>query len=304
MARENDLGNDSIGSLVLKLAVPTMIAQFVNVLYSIIDRIYIGNIPGEGALALAGVGICGPIVTLLTSFGTLIGLGGSILMAMKMGEGNMKKAKQILSNSFLMLIIFSIVLTVTFFIIKDNLLMWFGASETTFPYADTYMKIYTAGTFFALMSLGLNYFINCQGFSTIGMATVLVGAVTNIILDPVFIFVFDMGVAGAAIATVIAQILSCLFALFFLFGKTACKNIFRRIFSRDYVKNSSHRSFTVFNFGYRQRYNDSYEYRASKNGRNKRRYAYCGCNYSSELYDAYNGALRRYKRRHTGNNQF
>ena len=109
MARENDLGNDSIGSLVLKLAVPTMIAQFVNVLYSIIDRIYIGNIPGEGALALAGVGICGPIVTLLTSFGTLIGLGGSILMAMKMGEGNMKKAKQILSNSFLMLIIFSIV---------------------------------------------------------------------------------------------------------------------------------------------------------------------------------------------------
>lgn len=219
MARENDLGNDSIGSLVLKLAVPTMIAQFVNVLYSIIDRIYIGNIPGEGALALAGVGICGPIVTLLTSFGTLIGLGGSILMAMKMGEGNMKKAKQILSNSFLMLIIFSIVLTVTFFIIKDNLLMWFGASETTFPYADTYMKIYTAGTFFALMSLGLNYFINCQGFSTIGMATVLVGAVTNIILDPVFIFVFDMGVAGAAIATVIAQILSCLFALFFLFGK-------------------------------------------------------------------------------------
>ena len=219
MARENDLGNDSIGSLVLKLAVPTMIAQFVNVLYSIIDRIYIGNIPGEGALALAGVGICGPIVTLLTSFGTLIGLGGSILMAMKMGEGNMKKAKQILSNSFLMLIMFSIVLTVTFFIIKDNLLMWFGASETTFPYADTYMKIYTAGTFFALMSLGLNYFINCQGFSTIGMATVLVGAVTNIILDPVFIFVFDMGVAGAAIATVIAQILSCLFALFFLFGK-------------------------------------------------------------------------------------
>ena len=125
MARENDLGNDSIGSLVLKLAVPTMIAQFVNVLYSIIDRIYIGNIPGEGALALAGVGICGPIVTLLTSFGTLIGLGGSILMAMKMGEGNMKKAKQILSNSFLMLIIFSIVLTVTFFIIKDAIALFF-----------------------------------------------------------------------------------------------------------------------------------------------------------------------------------
>mgnify|MGYP005808165013 CR=1 FL=1 len=219
MARKNDLGNDSIPSLVLKLAVPTMIAQFVNVLYSIIDRIYIGNIPVEGSLALAGVGICGPIVTLLSSFGTLIGLGGSILMAMRMGEGNMKKAKQILSNSFLMLIVFSLSLTVLFLLLKDKLLMWFGASEITFAYADTYMKIYTAGTFFSLMSVGLNYFINCQGFSVIGMATVLVGALTNIILDPVFIFLFDMGVAGAAIATVIAQILSCTFAICFLLSK-------------------------------------------------------------------------------------
>ena len=219
MARENDLGNDSITQLVLKLAIPTMIAQFVNMLYSIIDRIYIGNIPGEGSIALAGVGICGPIVTLLSSFGTLIGLGGSILMAMRMGEGNMKRAKQILSNSFLTLVVLSVTLTVSFLLMKDKLLMWFGASETTFVYANTYMTIYTAGTFFALMAIGLNYFITCQGFSTIGMATVLIGAFANIILDPIFIFVFDMGVAGAAIATVISQILSCSFAIGFLFSK-------------------------------------------------------------------------------------
>lgn len=219
MARENDLGNDSITQLVLKLAIPTMIAQFVNMLYSIIDRIYIGNIPGEGSIALAGVGICGPIVTLLSSFGTLIGLGGSILMAMRMGERNMKRAKQILSNSFLTLVVLSVTLTVSFLLMKDKLLMWFGASETTFVYANTYMTIYTAGTFFALMAIGLNYFITCQGFSTIGMATVLIGAFANIVLDPIFIFVFDMGVAGAAIATVISQILSCSFAIGFLFSK-------------------------------------------------------------------------------------
>lgn len=219
MKRANDLGKDSIPSLVLKLAIPTMIAQFVNVLYSIIDRMYIGNIKGIGNLALAGVGICGPIVSLLSSFGTLIGLGGSILMAMKLGEGNKKRASQILSNCFLMLTVFSIFLTLLFLICKDQLLMWFGASEVTFPYANTYLTIYTAGTFFALMAMGLNYFITCQGFSTIGMATVLVGAVTNIVLDPIFIFVLHMDVAGAAIATVIAQFTSCAFAVVFLFSK-------------------------------------------------------------------------------------
>ena len=208
MMRGNDLGRDSVPKLVLRLAVPTMIAQFVNVLYSIIDRMYIGNIPENGAMALAGVGICGPIVTLLSSFGTLVGLGGSILMAMRMGEGDDKKAKQILSNSFLMLIAFSVVLTVMFLLLKNKLLMWFGASEATFSYADTYLSIYTAGTFFALMAVGLNYFINCQGFSTVGMTTVLIGAIANIVLDPIFIFAFDMGVAGAAVATVLSQMAS------------------------------------------------------------------------------------------------
>ena len=219
MKKENDLGRDPVGKLVLCLAVPTMIAQFVNILYSIIDRMYIGNIPKIGDLALAGVGICGPIVTLLSSFGTLVGMGGSILMAMRQGEGNEKRAKQLMSNSFLMLLVFAAVLTVSFLLLKDRLLMWFGASDITFEYANTYMTIYTVGTFFALMSLGLNYFITCQGFAKIGMATVLMGAVTNIVLDPVFIFAFDMGVAGAAIATVIAQMASCMFAMGFLCRK-------------------------------------------------------------------------------------
>lgn len=217
--RTNDLGNDQIFLLVIKLAIPTMIAQLVNVLYSIIDRMYIGHIPVIGDLALAGVGVCGPIVTLLSSFGTLIGLGGSILMAMRMGEGEHKKAEQILSNSFMLLLAFSAVLTVLFLLIKDNLLIWFGASEVTFQYANTYMTIYTIGTFFALLAIGLNSFITCQGFATTGMMTVIVGALTNIVLDSVFIFGFNIGVAGAAWATVVAQMCSCLFAVLFLFSK-------------------------------------------------------------------------------------
>ena len=218
MKTQTDLGEGRIPFLVLKLAGPAMIAQFVNVLYSIIDRMYIGHIPGDGALALAGAGVCGPIVTLLSSFGTLIGLGGSILLSIRLGEKNIPKAKQILANSFFMLCIFSAVLTVLFLIIKDRLLWWFGASTATFPYADTYLTIYTFGTFFALMALGLNDCISCQGFPVYGMATVLIGAAANIILDPVFIFLFHMGVAGAAVATVISQMLSCAFALRFLFG--------------------------------------------------------------------------------------
>lgn len=219
MSHTTDLGKDRIPILVLKLAIPSMFAQFVTVLYSIIDRMFIGNIPKIGDAALAGVGVCGPIVTLLTSFGTLIGLGGSILMAMRMGAGRKKQAESILAHSFALLVVFSAVLTVLFLVSKRYLLNWFGASPATFPYADSYLTIYTAGTFFALLAIGLNYFITCQGFPAIGMITVLIGAVTNIILDPVFIFVLDMKVAGAAIATVIAQFASCAFAFCFLTGK-------------------------------------------------------------------------------------
>ena len=211
-----NLGKAPVRTLVLQLAIPSMTAQFVNVLYSIIDRMYIGHISENGALALAGAGICGPIVTLLTSFGTLVGIGGSITMGIRMGEKNHKKAEQVLANSFLMLSIFSVLLTVSFLLLKDKLLMLFGASGATFPFANTYLTIYTTGTFFALMATGLNYFINCQGFPLVGMFTVLIGAGCNILSDPIFIFGFHMGIAGAAWATVIGQIVSGIMVILYL----------------------------------------------------------------------------------------
>ena len=211
-----NLGKAPVRTLVLQLAIPSMTAQFVNVLYSIIDRMYIGHISENGALALAGAGICGPIVTLLTSFGTLVGIGGSITMGIRMGEKNHKKAEQVLANSFLMLSVFSVLLTVSFLLLKDKLLMLFGASGATFPFANTYLTIYTTGTFFALMATGLNYFINCQGFPLVGMFTVLIGAGCNILSDPIFIFGFHMGIAGAAWATVIGQIVSGIMVILYL----------------------------------------------------------------------------------------
>ena len=239
MKKATDLGKDKVPFLVLKLAVPSMLAQFVTVLYSIVDRMFIGNIPEVGDTALAGVGVCGPIVSLLTSFGTLIGLGGSILMAMRMGAGRKKQAQTILAHSFLMLVIFSAVLTLLFLLMKSRLLQWFGASPDTFPYADSYLTIYTAGTFFALMAIGLNYFITCQGFPGVGMATVMIGALTNIALDPLLIFGLHMGVAGAALATVIAQFASCAYAFWFLTGKKipiAVTRLRRKNFSPVIVK--------------------------------------------------------------------
>lgn len=217
MKRTNDLGRDSIWGLVLRLCIPTMLAQLVSVLYSIVDRMYIGA--GVGDLALAGVGVCAPIVTLLSSFATLVGLGGSPILAMRMGEGKRDQAQRILNNCFLLLLVLSAVLTLLFLLTKDYLLMWFGASEATFGYADTYLTIYTCGTFFALLSTGMNSFLICQGFSGLGMATVVLGAALNIVLDPLFIFVFHLDVAGAAWATVISQAASCLFVLLSLLRK-------------------------------------------------------------------------------------
>lgn len=219
-SRTNDLGNDPVFPLVCRLAIPTMLAQLVNVLYSIVDRIYISNIPVDGALALAGVGVCGPIVTLLSSFASLVGLGGSPIMAMRMGAGKKKQASRILNTCFLMLCVLSVVLTIGFLLTKDTLLRWFGTSPSTFDYADTYLTIYTAGTLFALMANGMNSFLICQGFSGLGMVTVTLGAVLNIILDPVFIFGLNMGVAGAAIATVLSQMASCAFVLLALRRKS------------------------------------------------------------------------------------
>ena len=214
MARKkNDLGRDPVGGLVLKLAVPTMLAQLINVLYSIVDRMYIGHIADVGGLALAGVGVCGPIVTLLSSFAFLVCQGGTPIMAMRMGEGDMDRAEHILSNCLRMLLVFSAALGGIFFVLRKQLLWWFGASADTFPYALTYITIYIFGSAFALLATGLNSFLICQGRPGLGMATVILGAVMNIALDPVFIFALDMGVAGAAVATVISQACSCLFVL-------------------------------------------------------------------------------------------
>lgn len=209
----NDFGNDSVPGLVLRTSIPFMFAQFVNVLYSIVDRIYIGNIPQIGDVSLAGAGICAPIITLLSSFATLIGIGGSVLFSMRLGAKDQEKAKNLLGTSFSMLLVFSAALTILFLLLKAPLLQWFGASKTTFPYANTYMTIYTLGTFFALLSMGMNYFITAQGYPGLGMATTLIGAVVNIVLDPVFIFLLHMNIAGAALATVLAQLSSCVFVL-------------------------------------------------------------------------------------------
>ena len=198
-----DLGNKRVFSTVLKLTLPAMLAQFVSVLYSIVDRMYVGNIEGTGDVALTALGVCAPVATLLTSFGSLVGLGGAPLFAMSMGEGDENKAKKILSNAFVMLLGFSALTVVLVFATMDPLLTTFGASEATFGYAKSYLSVYAAGTFFSVLTVGLNQFIIAEGYSGIGMATTLAGALFNIALDPLFIFVFDMHVVGAALATVV-----------------------------------------------------------------------------------------------------
>lgn len=221
MRRTNDLGRDRLFPLVCRLAIPTMLAQLVSVLYSIVDRIYIGNIEGIGSLALAGVGVCGPIVTLLSSFASLVGLGGAPILAMRLGEGRREEAQRVVSNGFFMLLVLAAALTALFLALKDRLLFAFGASEETFGYADTYLTIYTSGTVFALLATGLNSYLIAQGFSGLGMLTVMLGAVLNIALDPLFIFVFGLDVAGAAIATVISQAASCALVICCLLRKSA-----------------------------------------------------------------------------------
>lgn len=213
MRRKNDLGKDPMPGLLLRLAVPTMLAQFINVLYSIVDRMFIGHIAGAGSLALAGVGVCGPIITLLTSFSLLVGLGGTPLMAMKLGAGEREAASDLLSNCFRLLLAMAAGLSLVFFLLRRQFLWWFGASVDTFPYALEYITVYIAGTAFSLLSGGLNSFIIAQGRSGLGMGTVMLGAALNIGLDPVFIFLLDMGVAGAAWATVLSQGAACVFAL-------------------------------------------------------------------------------------------
>lgn len=211
------LGERSIVRLVLSLAIPSMLAQFVNVAYGIVDRIYIGNLQGIGEVALGGVGVCGPLTTIISSFAYLVGLGGAPLVAIRLGEGDGGGAKRILANAFVMLIGISVVLTAIVALFGDTFLRWFGATGDLFPYASDYLYVYNTGTFFALMAAGLNCFIIAQGRAGLGMLTSVIGAVSNIALDPLFIFTFGMGVKGAALATVLSQLFSALFALCVLF---------------------------------------------------------------------------------------
>ncbi len=216
---KNFLGTAPIGKLLLKLSIPTVIAQLINMLYNVVDRIYIGHIPGEGSLALTGVGVCMPIIMIVTAFAALISSGGAPRASICMGKQDNKSAEQILGNCFSLQIVVSIVLTVVLLIWNKDLLMAFGASKNTLGYATDYMHIYALGTLFVQLTLGMNAFITAQGFTTTSMVSVLMGAICNITLDPVFIFVFNMGVKGAALATVLSQAISTIWVVVFLSGK-------------------------------------------------------------------------------------
>ena len=198
-----------------------LVAQILNLMYNIVDRIYIGRIPGEGLLALGGVGLCFPFITLITAFTNLYGAGGAPLCSIERGRGHQEEAQQIMNTSFWLLVITGVLLTVLGSTFCRPVLTLFGASDTSLPYAMSYMRIYLLGTIFSMVALGMNPFINSQGFANVGMTTIFLGAVTNIVLDPLFIFVFRLGVQGAAWATVCSQILSAVFVMSFLTGSRA-----------------------------------------------------------------------------------
>ena len=217
--RQNDLGNDPIGSLLIRLAIPAITAQLVNALYNIVDRMYIGHIEGTGDLALTGLGVAFPVIMFISALSALAGMGGGSKAAIRMGAGDQEGANAILGGCTALLVVISLVVTVLFQVFKDPMLLLFGASENTLGYASDYLGIYLWGTIAVQFSLGLNNFITTQGFSTVSMLTVIIGAVCNIVLDPVLIFGFDMGVQGAALATILSQAVSALWVLRFLTGK-------------------------------------------------------------------------------------
>lgn len=213
------LRTEPLGKLLLRLALPTVAAQLINMLYNIVDRIYIGHIPGVGAAALTGVGVCMPLIMIVTAFAAFAGYGGAPRASIFMGQGDPESAEKTLGNCFSTQIAISIVLTAALLLWNRDFLMAFGASENTIEYGVSYMNIYAIGTIFVQLTLGMNAFITAQGFAKTGMLSVLIGAVANIVLDPIFIFTFDMGVQGAALATIISQAMSCAWVLAFLLGK-------------------------------------------------------------------------------------
>lgn len=226
--RSADLGAGSIGKLLFSLAVPAILAQLVNMLYNIVDRIYIGHIPETGTAALTGVGVCFPIIILISAFSSLIAMGGAPRAAIAMGEGNKEKAERILGNCFTALLITAAALTVIFLVFAEPILRAFGASDNTVGYALDYIRIYVCGTVFVQIALGMNMFITTQGFAKTSMLTVVIGALLNIVLDPLFIFAFGMGVRGAALATILSQGVSAAWVLLFLLGKKTTLRIQRK----------------------------------------------------------------------------
>lgn len=213
--QNNQLGEGSVGKLLVKLSLPAIVAQMVNLLYNMVDRIYIGHIPETGDIALTGLGLCFPIIMIVTAFSSLVGGGGAPMVAIHMGRGEKEEAEKILGSSVAALTVVAVIITVIMEVAAVPVLRLFGASDNTLPYALDYIRIYLIGTIFVMFSLGLNSFITTQGFSQIAMKTVIIGALSNIILDPVFIFVFDMGVSGAALATILSQGISAVWVLQF-----------------------------------------------------------------------------------------
>lgn len=222
------LGKEPIGKLLLRLALPTVAAQLINMLYNIVDRIYIGHIPEIGAKALTGVGVCMPLILIVSAFAALVGYGGAPRASIAMGRKDNEAAEKILGNCFTVQILISVILTVVLLIWNRDFLMAFGASENTIEYGVRYMSIYALGTLFVEVTLGMNSFITAQGFAKTGMLSVLIGAVANIILDPIFIFGCDMDVQGAALATILSQAMSCIWVVWFLCGKKTTLKIRRK----------------------------------------------------------------------------
>jgi len=226
-AHQTDFSKGNVYRNILEVAIPMTLAQLLNLLYNVVDRMYIGRIPDAGALALTGVGICFPIIAMVSAFTHLFGNGGSPLCSMARGRGDLEEAEKLMGNTFSMLLLSGAAVMVIGFLFYKPILYAFGASDVTFGYAADYIRIYLLGTPFVMISVGMNPFINSQGFGNVGMLTVLLGAVMNIALDPLFIFAFDMGVAGAAWATVLSQMTSALWVLRFLTGKQAVLKLTR-----------------------------------------------------------------------------
>lgn len=220
-----DLGKDNIGGLLLKLALPAILAQIINVLYNMVDRMYIGHIPKIGSDALTGVGVTMPVIMAISAFAALVSMGGAPRASIMMGKNDKSVDEKILGNCTLMLVIMAAILTCVFFIWGEDILLVFGASSKTIGYALEYMRIYSLGTIFVQLALGLNAFINAQGYAKMGMFTVAIGAICNIILDPIFIFQFSMGVKGAALATIISQGISSVWVVYFLISKKSTLKI-------------------------------------------------------------------------------